>query len=121
MSKNKRIVLIFGGFVTAVAAAFYPIFFYPLAHKDEYRSVQKSNRAGVNQADVQPVDDASFDSQPSFRASNQINHKWAADNLTATPRIRNGSEMKRVFTVKFKDFLSTVYFSMSLTPNADFD
>lgn len=36
MSKNTRIMLVFGGFVTAVAAAFYPIFFYPLTHKDEY-------------------------------------------------------------------------------------
>ncbi|XP_077356321.1 small integral membrane protein 20 [Festucalex cinctus] len=55
MSKNLKIVFIFGGFVTAVAAAFYPIFFYPLAHKDEYREVQKTNRAGIEQADVQPV------------------------------------------------------------------
>uniref|UniRef100_A0AAV2KRV1 Small integral membrane protein 20 n=1 Tax=Knipowitschia caucasica TaxID=637954 RepID=A0AAV2KRV1_KNICA len=37
MSKNTRIALIFGGFVTAVAAAFYPIFVYPLTHKDDYR------------------------------------------------------------------------------------
>ncbi|XP_068164466.1 small integral membrane protein 20 [Antennarius striatus] len=55
MSNNTRIVLIFGGFVTAIAAAFYPIFFYPLVHKDEYRDAQKMNRAGINQADVQPV------------------------------------------------------------------
>ncbi|KAJ0055449.1 hypothetical protein NL108_003813, partial [Boleophthalmus pectinirostris] len=55
MSKNTRIALIFGGFVTAVAAAFYPIFIHPLTHKDEYRAVQRVNRAGINQADVQPV------------------------------------------------------------------
>ncbi|XP_053199401.1 small integral membrane protein 20 [Scomber japonicus] len=55
MSKNAKIVLVFGGFVTAVAAAFYPIFFYPLTHNREYRDVQKVNRAGINQADVQPV------------------------------------------------------------------
>ncbi|XP_067379575.1 small integral membrane protein 20 [Channa argus] len=55
MSKNVRIALVFGGFATAVAAAFYPIFFYPLTHKEEYREVQKSNRAGISQADVQPV------------------------------------------------------------------
>uniref|UniRef100_A0A3Q2VYZ7 Small integral membrane protein 20 n=2 Tax=Haplochromini TaxID=319058 RepID=A0A3Q2VYZ7_HAPBU len=54
MSKNTKIMLVFGGFVTAVAAAFYPIFFYPLTHKDEYK-VQKVNRAGINQADVQPA------------------------------------------------------------------
>ncbi|XP_070711099.1 small integral membrane protein 20 [Pempheris klunzingeri] len=55
MSKNTRIVLVFGGFVTAIAAAFYPIFFYPLVHKDEYREVQKLHRTGINQADIQPV------------------------------------------------------------------
>ncbi|XP_060922344.1 small integral membrane protein 20 [Limanda limanda] len=55
MSKNLRITLIFGGFVTAVAAAFYPIFFYPLHHKEEYRVVQKTNRTGINQEDIQPV------------------------------------------------------------------
>ncbi|XP_017291637.1 small integral membrane protein 20 [Kryptolebias marmoratus] len=55
MSKNMKFALIFGGFITAVAAAFYPIFVYPLTHKDEYRQVQRVNRAGINQADVQPV------------------------------------------------------------------
>ncbi|XP_066538074.1 small integral membrane protein 20 [Hoplias malabaricus] len=55
MSKNKRVALIFGGFITAVAAAFYPIFFHPLTHKEEYKVVQKINRAGISQADVQPV------------------------------------------------------------------
>ncbi|AWO97523.1 putative small integral membrane protein 20-like [Scophthalmus maximus] len=55
MSKNTRMALVFGGFVAAVGAAFYPIFFYPLSHKDEYRQVQRTNRAGINQAEIQPV------------------------------------------------------------------
>ncbi|XP_029932498.1 small integral membrane protein 20 [Myripristis murdjan] len=55
MSKNMKITLIFGGFITAVAAAFYPIFFHPLTHTEEYKQIQKINRAGINQADVQPV------------------------------------------------------------------
>ncbi|CAL8376320.1 unnamed protein product [Boreogadus saida] len=55
MSRNTRITLIFGGFVTAVAAAFYPIFFHPLTHTEDYRQVQKVNRDGINQADIQPV------------------------------------------------------------------
>ncbi|XP_014329988.1 small integral membrane protein 20 [Xiphophorus maculatus] len=55
MSKNTKIVLVFGGFITAVAAALYPIFVYPLTHKEEYREVQKVNRAGINQADIQPA------------------------------------------------------------------
>lgn len=36
--------MIFGGFVTAVAAAFYPIFFYPLAHKNEYSKCPTASR-----------------------------------------------------------------------------
>ncbi|XP_029112284.1 small integral membrane protein 20 [Scleropages formosus] len=55
MSSNRRVVLIFGGFVAAVAAAFYPIFFYPLSHTEEYKKIQSVNRAGINQADVQPA------------------------------------------------------------------
>ncbi|CAL8327684.1 unnamed protein product [Lota lota] len=55
MSRNTRITLIFGGFITAVAAAFYPIFFHPLAHTDDYKQVQKMNRDGINQAAVQPA------------------------------------------------------------------
>ncbi|MEE6462315.1 hypothetical protein FKM82_001558 [Ascaphus truei] len=54
MSRNTRIILIFGGFVTAVAAAFYPIFFHPLANIDEYKREQAVNRADVNQENVQP-------------------------------------------------------------------
>ncbi|RVE60465.1 hypothetical protein OJAV_G00181390 [Oryzias javanicus] len=55
MSKNTRIALVFGGFITAVAAALYPIFVYPLTHKDEYRQTQRINRSGINQEEVQPV------------------------------------------------------------------
>ncbi|XP_012695630.1 small integral membrane protein 20 [Clupea harengus] len=55
MSSNRKIVLIFGGFVAAIAATFYPILFYPMSHPDEYRQVQTANRAGISQADVQPV------------------------------------------------------------------
>ncbi|KAK1797123.1 hypothetical protein P4O66_008518 [Electrophorus voltai] len=55
MSSNGRITLIFGGFCAAVVAAFYPIYFHPLTHTDEYKQIQKVNRAGINQADVQPV------------------------------------------------------------------
>ncbi|XP_048827870.1 small integral membrane protein 20 isoform X2 [Brienomyrus brachyistius] len=44
MGANRRIAIIFGGFITAVAAAFYPIFFYPLAHLKEYNAGHKSCR-----------------------------------------------------------------------------
>lgn len=36
MANRKLTVFIFGGFVTAVAAVFYPIFFHPLFHTDDY-------------------------------------------------------------------------------------
>ncbi|XP_066576088.1 small integral membrane protein 20 [Amia ocellicauda] len=55
MSRNTRITVIFGGFVAAVAAAFYPIFFHPLTHVSEYKKVQQENREGINQQDVQPA------------------------------------------------------------------
>ncbi|KAM9500945.1 small integral membrane protein 20 [Clarias gariepinus] len=55
MANRRLTVFIFGGFVTAVAAAIYPIFFHPLMHIDEYKQIQKVNREGINQADVQPV------------------------------------------------------------------
>ncbi|AWO97524.1 putative small integral membrane protein 20-like isoform 2 [Scophthalmus maximus] len=44
MSKNTRMALVFGGFVAAVGAAFYPIFFYPLSHKDEYSPTDEPGR-----------------------------------------------------------------------------
>ncbi|KAG7260809.1 hypothetical protein CRUP_015650 [Coryphaenoides rupestris] len=50
-----RISLIFGGFITAIAAAFYPIFVHPLVFTDQYKKVQRINRDGIDQAAVQPV------------------------------------------------------------------
>lgn len=37
MSRNLRTVLIFGGFISLIGAAFYPIYFRPLMRLDEYR------------------------------------------------------------------------------------
>ncbi|XP_048640247.1 small integral membrane protein 20 isoform X2 [Ictidomys tridecemlineatus] len=36
MSRNLRTALIFGGFVSLVGAAFYPIYFRPLMRLEEY-------------------------------------------------------------------------------------
>lgn len=36
MSRNLRTALIFGGFVSLVGAAFYPIYFRPLMMPEEY-------------------------------------------------------------------------------------
>ncbi|XP_069781128.1 small integral membrane protein 20 [Narcine bancroftii] len=54
MSRNLRMMLVFGGFVAAVGAAFYPIYFRPLMYTREYQQDQKVNRAGINQEEIQP-------------------------------------------------------------------
>ncbi|XP_060044237.1 small integral membrane protein 20 isoform X2 [Erinaceus europaeus] len=36
MSRNLRTALIFGGFVSVIGAAFYPIYFRPLRLREEY-------------------------------------------------------------------------------------
>ncbi|XP_044274059.1 small integral membrane protein 20 isoform X2 [Varanus komodoensis] len=38
MAHLTRTVLIFGGFVAMVGAAFYPIYFRPLQHLEEYKT-----------------------------------------------------------------------------------
>ncbi|XP_036275026.1 small integral membrane protein 20 [Pipistrellus kuhlii] len=54
MSRNLRTALIFGGFISLVGAAFYPIYFRPLMRLEEYKKEQAINRAGIVQEDVQP-------------------------------------------------------------------
>ncbi|KAM5192711.1 small integral membrane protein 20 [Mantella aurantiaca] len=54
MGRNTGL-LIFGGFIAAVAAAMYPIFYHPMTHVDQYKKEQVVNRAGVVQEDVQPA------------------------------------------------------------------
>ncbi|XP_054996635.1 small integral membrane protein 20 [Sorex araneus] len=54
MSRNLRTALIFGGFVTVIGAAFYPIYFRPLMLPEEYQKEQAVNRAGIIQENVQP-------------------------------------------------------------------
>ncbi|CAO2639919.1 Small integral membrane protein 20 [Lemmus lemmus] len=57
-ARNLRTALIFGGFISMVGAAFYPIYFRPLMRLEEYQKEQAVNRAGIVQEDVQPPDDA---------------------------------------------------------------
>ncbi|XP_074848672.1 small integral membrane protein 20 [Carettochelys insculpta] len=54
MAGITRTLLIFGGFVVVVGAAFYPIYFRPLLHMEQYRKEQAANRSGIVQEDVQP-------------------------------------------------------------------
>ncbi|XP_069906132.1 small integral membrane protein 20-like [Oryctolagus cuniculus] len=51
---NMRTTLIFGGFVSLIGTAFYPIYFRPLMRLEEYQKEQAINRAGIVQEDVQP-------------------------------------------------------------------
>ncbi|EPQ14820.1 hypothetical protein D623_10027380 [Myotis brandtii] len=37
MSRNLRTALIFGGFISLIGAAFYPIYFRPLMRPEEYK------------------------------------------------------------------------------------
>ncbi|XP_063579413.1 small integral membrane protein 20 isoform X2 [Pongo abelii] len=37
MSRNLRTALIFGGFISLIGAAFYPIYFRPLMRLEEYK------------------------------------------------------------------------------------
>uniref|UniRef100_A0A8I5ZUJ5 Small integral membrane protein 20 n=1 Tax=Rattus norvegicus TaxID=10116 RepID=A0A8I5ZUJ5_RAT len=53
-ARNLRTALIFGGFISMVGAAFYPIYFRPLLRLEEYQKEQAVNRAGIVQEDVQP-------------------------------------------------------------------
>ncbi|XP_065453086.1 small integral membrane protein 20 isoform X1 [Chrysemys picta bellii] len=54
MARISRTLLIFGGFVAVVGAAFYPIYFRPLLQVEQYRKDQATNRSGIVQEDVQP-------------------------------------------------------------------
>ena len=54
MSWNLRTTLIFGGFISLIGAAFYPIYFRPLMRLEEYKKEQAINRAGIVQEDMQP-------------------------------------------------------------------
>ncbi|TKC48030.1 small integral membrane protein 20-like [Monodon monoceros] len=54
MTPNLRTTLIFGGFISLIGAAFYPIYFWPLMRLEEYQKEQAINRGGIVQEDVQP-------------------------------------------------------------------
>ncbi|XP_066488520.1 small integral membrane protein 20 [Tiliqua scincoides] len=55
MARAARGILVFGGFIAVVTATFYPIYFRPLMHLEEYRKEQTINQAGIIQEDVQPA------------------------------------------------------------------
>lgn len=47
MSRNLRTALIFGGFISLIGAAFYPIYFRPLMRPEEYRELPLTRRADL--------------------------------------------------------------------------
>uniref|UniRef100_A0A8B9N4F3 Small integral membrane protein 20 n=1 Tax=Accipiter nisus TaxID=211598 RepID=A0A8B9N4F3_9AVES len=55
MAGLSRTLGIFSGFVAAVGAALYPIYFRPLLLPEEYKKEQSINRAGIVQEDIQPA------------------------------------------------------------------
>ncbi|XP_036057230.1 small integral membrane protein 20 isoform X2 [Onychomys torridus] len=48
VARNLRTVLIFGGFISMVGAAFYPIYFRPLMRLEEYRGGVKKLKPEVS-------------------------------------------------------------------------
>lgn len=52
--KGWRYAAFIGGIVGFIGLACYPIIIYPMMHVEEYKKIQKINRAGINQADIQP-------------------------------------------------------------------
>ncbi|XP_059959525.1 small integral membrane protein 20 isoform X5 [Mesoplodon densirostris] len=44
MTSNLRTALIFGGFISLIGAAFYPIYFRPLMRLEEYHGETEAQR-----------------------------------------------------------------------------
>jgi len=52
--RGWRYAALIGGLVGVIGAVAYPIAVYPMMHIDEYKEIQKRNRRGVSQEEVQP-------------------------------------------------------------------
>ncbi|XP_066286826.1 small integral membrane protein 20-like isoform X1 [Branchiostoma lanceolatum] len=50
----RRMVLGVGAFAAVVGGVMYPIFVAPLLHSQQYQNMQKQNRAGIKQEEIQP-------------------------------------------------------------------
>ncbi|KAK9739817.1 protein of unknown function (DUF4538) [Popillia japonica] len=49
-----RFGALIGGLVGLIGLAVYPAVIYPMLHIDEYKEIQKQNRKGLKQEDIQP-------------------------------------------------------------------
>ncbi|XP_068399235.1 small integral membrane protein 20 isoform X3 [Eschrichtius robustus] len=56
MTPNLRTALIFGGFISLIGAAFYPIYFRPLMRLEDYRNL---NRLEDGRGPTVPLDNTS--------------------------------------------------------------
>lgn len=54
MAKTVKSVAVVAGFVSLLGLAFYPIYFYPKFHLDEYREKQRAVRNKMPVERVQP-------------------------------------------------------------------
>ena len=54
MAKTVKSVAVVAGFVAVLGLAFYPIYFYPKSHLDEYREQQRAARSKIPAERVQP-------------------------------------------------------------------
>ncbi|XP_078602013.1 small integral membrane protein 20-like isoform X1 [Branchiostoma floridae x Branchiostoma japonicum] len=50
----RRMVLGVGAFAAVVGGVMYPIFVAPLLNTQQYQNMQKQNRAGIKQDEIQP-------------------------------------------------------------------
>lgn len=52
--KGWKYVTFIGTFIGVLGLAIYPIILSPMINPDEYKKVQKVNRAGIKQEEIQP-------------------------------------------------------------------
>ncbi|XP_058054069.1 small integral membrane protein 20 [Anopheles bellator] len=54
MLKGKNYALLIGGIVGLIGLACYPIIVHPMLYPEEYKKLQRVNRAGIKQDEIQP-------------------------------------------------------------------
>ncbi|XP_062558736.1 small integral membrane protein 20 [Armigeres subalbatus] len=52
--RGKNYAFLIGGLVGLIGLACYPIIVHPMLYPEEYRKVQKINRANLQQEEIQP-------------------------------------------------------------------
>uniref|UniRef100_A0A1Q3FK08 Protein with signal anchor n=1 Tax=Culex tarsalis TaxID=7177 RepID=A0A1Q3FK08_CULTA len=52
--RGKNYVLFVGGIIGFIGLACYPIIIAPMMNPEEYKRIQKQNRANIKQEEIQP-------------------------------------------------------------------